>query len=307
LPPSPADPAWRLKAAVAFATLYLVWGSTYLAIRVGVATLPPALFAGARFLLAGVLLAAYALLAGQKLPRTRKEWRTIAVAAVLLLVCANGLVVWSEQWLASNLAALIAATTALWLAALGSLGARGHRLGRQTLAGLILGIFGVALLLVPDGRLPEGYLPAAIAMLAATVAWAAGSIYVRHARPATPPIMSAALQSLLAGAILTLIGLGSGELPRWVWTREAALAVLYLAVFGSCFAYAAYVWLLHEVSPAALGTYAYINPLVAVLLGAAWLGETLGSAQFAGMAVILAGVGLVSAASSRRAPVARQA
>jgi drug/metabolite transporter (DMT)-like permease len=306
LPHLPADAAWRLKVILAFTTLYLVWGSTYLAIRVGVTMLPPALFAGARFVIAGVLLAGYAHLAGQRLPRTRKEWRTIAVAAMLLLVCANGLVVWSEQWLASNLAALIAATTALWLAAIGALGARGHKLSRQTLFGLLLGILGVALLLLPDGRLPDGYLPAAMAMLAATVAWAAGSIYVKHARPSTPPIMSAALQSLLAGAVLSLIGLGSGELPRWVWTRESALAVLYLAVFGSCFAYAAYVWLLHEVSPAALGTYAYINPLIAVLLGAAWLGETLTSVQFAGMAVILAGVGLVSVASSRRAPAIRQ-
>jgi drug/metabolite transporter (DMT)-like permease len=302
LPHPSVDAAWRLKVILAFATLYLVWGSTYLAIRVGVSSLPPALFAGARFLLAGVLLAAYAHLAGQRLPRTRKEWRTIAVVGVLLLVCANGLVVWSEQWLASNLAALIAATTALWLAAIGALGVRGHKLSRQTLFGLLLGILGVALLLLPDGRLPDGYLPAAIAMLAATVAWAAGSIYVKHARPSTPPIMSAALQSLLAGAILSLIGLGSGELPRWVWTRESALAVLYLAVFGSCFAYAAYVWLLHEVSPAALGTYAYINPLIAVLLGWLLLDESLSTWQWVAMIVILAGVARVSTARAVAAP-----
>jgi drug/metabolite transporter (DMT)-like permease len=214
-------------------------------------------------------------------------------------------VVWSEQWLASNLAALIAATTALWLAAFGSLGARGHKLSRQTLFGLMLGILGVALLLVPDGRLDAHFLPGVVATLAATVAWAAGSIYVKRARPATPPIMSAALQSLVAGAILCLIGLGSGELPRWVWTQESALALLYLAVFGSCFAYAAYVWLLHEVSPSALGTYAYINPLIAVVLGWLLLGESLGSMQFAGMAVILTAVGLVSITSSRQPPVTR--
>jgi drug/metabolite transporter (DMT)-like permease len=159
--------------------------------------------------------------------------------------------------------------------------------------------------LVPDGRLDAHFLPGVVATLAATVAWAAGSIYVKRARPATPPIMSAALQSLVAGAILCLIGLGSGELPRWVWTQESALALLYLAVFGSCFAYAAYVWLLHEVSPAALGTYAYINPLIAVVLGWLLLGESLGSMQFAGMAVILTAVGLVSITSSRQPPVTR--
>jgi drug/metabolite transporter (DMT)-like permease len=290
LPHTPADAAWRLKAFLAFTTLYLVWGSTYLAIRVGVAQLPPALFAGARFVLAGVLLAVYARLAGQRLPRGRSEWRTIAVAGMLLLVCANGLVVWSEQWLTSNLAALIAATTALWLAAIGSLGARGHKLSRQSLLGLLLGILGVALLLLPDDRFGTDLWRGAAAMLAATVAWAAGSIYVKRARPATPPIMSAAMQSLLAGAILCAIELGTGELPRWAWTRESALALLYLAVFGSCFAYAAYVWLLHEVSPPVLGTYAYVNPLVAVLLGWLLLGESLNALQLAAMLVILAGV-----------------
>lgn len=305
MPHPPAVAARRLKIILAFTTLYLVWGSTYLAIRVGVATLPPALFAGVRFVIAGALLVAYARLAGQRLPRARDEWRTIAVASVLLLVCANGLVVWSEQWLASNLAALIAATTALWLAALGTLGTRGHKLSRQTLLGLVLGFLGVALLLLPDGRAGTGVLQGAAAMLAATLAWAAGSIYVKRARPTTPPIMSAALQSLLAGAILCLVGLGAGELPRWTWTRESALALLYLAVFGSCFAYAAYAWLLHEVSPPVLGTYAYINPLIAVVLGRLLLGESLGTMQFAGMTVILTGVGLVSIASSRQPPVTR--
>jgi drug/metabolite transporter (DMT)-like permease len=302
LPHPPADAAWRLKVILAFATLYLVWGSTYLAIRVGVATLPPALFAGARFVIAGVLLAAYARFAGQRLPRGRDEWRTIAMAGVLLLVCANGLVVWSEQWLTSNLAALIAATTALWLAAIGALGSRGHKLSRQSLLGLGLGILGVTLLLLPDDRLGIGLVQGTAAMLAATLAWAAGSIYVKRARPTTPPIMSAALQSLLAGAILCLIGLGTGELPRWVWSRESVFALLYLAVFGSCFAYAAYVWLLHEVSPPVLGTYAYINPLVAVVLGWLLLGESLNMPQMAAMFVILAGVVRVSTARAAAAP-----
>jgi drug/metabolite transporter (DMT)-like permease len=297
------DHDWRLKVVLAFTTVYFVWGSTYLAIRVGVTSLPPALFAGARFLAAGLLLALYARLARQAFPRRSSEWRTILVAAVFLLVGANGLVVWGEQWVPSNQAALLAASVALWLAGLGTLGRHGEPLSRQRLLGLALGFTGVVLLLFPrDGFILE-HLGAQLAILAAGLSWAAGSIYVKRARPSTPPLMSAAMQSLAAGVLLAGLGLGGGEAARWVWNREALLALAYLVVFGSCFAYAAYAWLLHEVSPSALGTYAYVNPAVAVVLGTWLLDETLNSAQFAGMAVILLGVVLVSLPT--RLPAAR--
>ncbi|MFP5350478.1 MAG: EamA family transporter, partial [Gammaproteobacteria bacterium] len=144
-----SDARLRLKIVTAFALVYLVWGSTYLAIRVGVLSLPPALFAGVRFLSAGLLLIAYARFAGQRWARGAREWRTIIVVGVLLLVGANGLVVWGEQWVASNLAALIVATTALWIAGLGTLGRDGERLTRGALWGLGLGFAGVVLLLQP--------------------------------------------------------------------------------------------------------------------------------------------------------------
>jgi drug/metabolite transporter (DMT)-like permease len=291
---------WRLRVALAFATVYVVWGSTYLAIRVGVQTLPPALFAGARFLAAGVLLALYARLAHQALPRAAGEWRTVLVAAVLLLVGANGLVVWGEQWVPSNQAALLAASVALWLAGFGTLGRNGEPLSARRLAGLVTGFAGVAVLVWPAGGFAFEQFGGQLAVLGAGLSWAAGSIYVKRAKPSTPPLMSAALQSLVAGVLLGAIGFGSGEAARWTWNREALLALAYLVVFGSCLAYGAYVWLLHEVSPAALGTYAYVNPAVAVVLGAWLLDETLNGAQLAGMAVILLGVVLVSLPSAAR-------
>jgi drug/metabolite transporter (DMT)-like permease len=289
-----SDPDWRLRVAIAFATVYFVWGSTYLAIRVGVLRLPPLLFAGTRFLAAGLLLAAYARLAHQRLPRSAREWRTVAVAAVFLLVGANGLVVWGEQWVPSNQAALLAAATALWLAGLGTLGTDGERLSVQRLIGLVTGFVGVAILVWPRRGFSIEHLGAQLAILAAGLSWAAGSIYIKRAKPVTPPLMSAAMQSLVAGALLTGAGLADGEAARWVWDRQALLALAYLVVFGSCLAYAAYVWLLHEVSPAALGTYAYVNPVVAVILGALILNESFSGAQFLGMLVVLFGVVLVS-------------
>ena len=288
------DRSWRLNVIAAFAIVYLVWGSTYLAIRVGVATLPPALFAGARFFAAGLLLAAYAYLSGQHLPRDRHEWKTITVVAVFLLVGANGLVVWGEQWVPSNQAALIASTVALWLAGLGALGPQGESISRRRLTGLFIGFVGVMLLMWPDDSFVLEHFSAQLAILLAALSWAAGSIYMRRRKPSTPPLMAAAMQSLVAGVLLGFIGFSAGEAGRWVWTGNATYALLYLIVFGSCLAYAAYIWLLHEVSPTALGTYAYVNPVVAVLLGGWLLGESLNAIQFAGMLVVLVGVVLVS-------------
>lgn len=297
-----SDARLRLKIVTAFALVYVVWGSTYLAIRIGVLSLPPALFAGVRFVSAGLLLTAYAHLTGQTWARGAREWQTIIVVGVLLLVGANGLVVWGEQWVASNLAALIVATTALWIAGLGTLGSQGQALTRGAVLGLALGFAGVALLLKPaDGFVTE-QLYGQLAILAASASWAAGSIYAKRRRPTTAPIMSAGLQSLAAGVILCTIGMALGEVERWRWSLEGVTALAYLIVFGSCIAYAAYVWLLHTVTPAALGTYAYVNPVVAVVLGAWLLDERLEPIQYLGMAVVLVGVVLVTMSRVRPAP-----
>lgn len=290
------DAAWRGKVIIAFAAVYIIWGSTYLAIRVGVQHLPPLLFAGVRFVVAGILLMLYARHRGQNFPRQLHEWRTITITAFFMLVAANGLVVWGEQWVPSNQAALIVATTALWLAGFGVLGPQGHRLGPRTVLGLAIGFFGAAMLLLPDRGFTLEHFWAQLGLLAACPLWAAGSMYAKRCQLTTQPLMIAAMQSLVAGIILSVFGIAGGETARWTWSVEAMASLLYLIVFGSCFAYAAYIWLLHEVSPAALGTYAYINPLVAVALGWWVLDETLSAEQMAGTVVILIGVLIVSIA-----------
>lgn len=286
---------WKVKAAVAFATVYVVWGSTYLAIRVGVQHLPPALFAGVRFVAAGVLLALYATLNGQAWPRTWREWKIVTIVGVFLLIGGNGLVVYGSQWIASNQAALIVASVALWIAGLGTLGRNGHPLSRQALVGLVTGLVGVGLLMRPAAEFAPHAVVGQVAILGAAFLWASGTIYARHMQPSTPPFMSAALQSLVAGALLCLIGLATGETDTWQWSWTGGVALLYLIVFGA-FAFAAYVWLMHEVTPAALGTYAYINPAIAVVLGWWLLDEELKMAQLLGMTTILLGVILVSTA-----------
>lgn len=291
-----SSPSSRTKIALAFATVYLVWGSTYLAIRVGVADLPPALFAGVRFVVSGVLLGAYARWTGMAFPRTLSDWKTIAVVGVLLLVGGNGLVVWGEQWIPSNQAALIVASTALWIAAFGTLGARGQTLDRPTLWGLVIGFLGVVLLLFPQrSGFSWEHLTAQLGIMLGALLWAGGSIYSKRRPSALPPLMAAAMQMLVGGLVLVMLGLVAGEVPHWQWTLQGVGALGYLILFGST-TYAVYIWLLHTVTPAQLGTYAYVNPAVAVLLGWWLLDERLHAWQWAGMLIILLGVTAVSRA-----------
>lgn len=294
-----------MQVAIAFAIVYLVWGSTYLAIRVGVQDLPPWLFAGVRFLAAAALMLAYAWLRGARLPAARRDWTTITVTALLMLVAGNGLVTWSEQWVESNQAALIVATSALWLAWIGTWGAHGERLNRLTLLGLGLGFGGVAVL-VGSGLSLQAAPPAAyVALSIAPLTWAAGSVWSRRAPVSCPPVMTAALQMLIAGVVMTAAGLLLGEAARWTPTPKSMAALAYLVVFGSCLAYGAYLWLVHEVPPARLGTYAYVNPAVAVVLGWWLLDEHLNTTQVLGTVIILAGVLLVTWASRKPAVSSR--
>ena len=295
----------RTAIAVNLALVYVIWGSTYLAIRWGVEATPPYLFASARFLAAGALLFLYVRQRGLAMPTRLAEWRTIAITGVLLLVGANGLVTWSEQWVASNQAALIVATAALWMAGLGSLGSKGERLGLLAWLGLLIGVAGVAVLVgegLMQSRAPNA---AYLALGISPILWAIGSIYGRRHPLSCPPLVTAAFQMLLAGVVMGLIGLAAGEGERWRWTTQSWYAWAYLVVLGSCVGYGAYYWLVHNTTPALLGTYAYVNPAVAVLIGWGLGGETLGATQWIGTGIILVGVVMVTLSQrpARRAPV----
>jgi len=283
----------------AFAVVYLVWGSTYLGIRVMVEHLPPFLSAGVRFLLAGTLMLGYVRWKQYRLPSTLKEFRSIAMVSAIMLVGANGLVTWSEQWVESNQAALIVATSALWIAWLGTIGAQGEAVSFKTYTGLMFGVGGVALL-VGEG-IELGHAPwfAYAALLVSPFLWALGSIVSKRRPIACAPFANAAAQTIVAGVILTTFGLLSGESARWAWEARSMWALAYLAVFGTCIAFGCFFWLVHQVTPAQLGTYAYVNPAIAVLLGGWLLDETLSTMQIAGTIVILGSVVIVSWTSSR--------
>lgn len=294
--------ARTLNLILAFAAVNLVWGSTYLALRLMVLSLPPALGAGVRFIVAGLIMLVYAYARGGRLPTQVRDWRNTTLTALLLLVAGNGLVTWAERWVESNQAALIVATSALWTAWFGTLGAKGERLGALTIAGLLLGFLGVAMLV--GGGLSGGLAPwyAYAALQLSPLLWSLGSIYSKRNPVALTPWMSVALQMLIAGVVLGAIGLAAGELPRWRWDDRVALGALaYLIVFGSCIAYGAYFWLVHEVSPARLATYAYVNPAIAVVLGWWWLDEHLKGLQILGTLVILLSVVAVTLGASRSA------
>lgn len=294
-PASPAEePRLRLKIVAAFATIYLVWGSTFLAIRIGVRQLPPFLFGGLRFLLAGTLLAAVAVMLRERFPRGAREWRLLLLFSLLMITFSNGISTVALQHVASNQGALLASSSALWIAALGALGSRGHTLSVRSLLGVLCGFVGVALLLWPHGPVSLGHLGWQSLILVGSLSWAIGTILYRDTVLGVGPIAFNAVMMLFGGSWLVLAGLATGELPRWQWRPGALLAMLYLAVFGSALAYTAYSWLLKRVPADRVGTFAYVNPAVATVLGWAVLGESLGPLQVAGMVVVLLGVALVT-------------
>jgi drug/metabolite transporter (DMT)-like permease len=290
----PEDPRLRLKIVVAFATIYLVWGSTFLAIRIGVRQLPPLLFGGFRFLLAGTLLAAVALMLRERFPRGAREWRLLLLFSLLMITFSNGISTVALQHVASNHGALLASSSALWIAALGALGPRGHALTLRGSLGLLCGLVGVALLLWPQGPVSLGHLGWQSLILVGSLSWAVGTILYRDTALGVGPVAFNAVMMLLGGTWLVLGGLATGELPHWEWRPGGLLAMLYLAVFGSALAYTAYSWLLKRVPADRVGTFAYVNPAVAAVLGWAVLGESLGALQLAGMLVVLLGVALVT-------------
>jgi drug/metabolite transporter (DMT)-like permease len=290
----PEDPRLRLKIVVAFATIYLVWGSTFLAIRIGVRQLPPLLFGGFRFLLAGTLLAAVALMLRERFPRGAREWRLLLLFSLLMITFSNGISTVALQHVASNHGALLASSSALWIAALGALGPRGHALTLRGSLGLLCGLVGVALLLWPQGPVSLGHLGWQSLILVGSLSWAVGTILYRDTALSVGPVAFNAVMMLLGGSWLVLGGLATGELPRWEWRPGGIAAMVYLAVFGSALAYTAYSWLLKRVPADRVGTFAYVNPAVAAVLGWAVLGESLGALQLAGMLVVLLGVALVT-------------
>jgi drug/metabolite transporter (DMT)-like permease len=293
------SPERGAKLVGAFAVIYLVWGSTFLVTRIGVLEMPPLLFAAGRFTLAGALLVAAALARSERLPATRREWLHAGVFAVLMVPASNGLSTVAVRHVPSNEAALLAAGSALWLAGLGALGPRGHTLTARSIVGLALGFAGVVLLVWPQESAPPGHLGWRGLLLVSSMNFAIASILYRDAKLSVGPIAFNGVIMLLGAAILAVAGLATGEPAEWHWSAVGVGAMLYLALFGSALAYSAYTWLLKRAPADRVGTFAYVNPAIATVLGWAVLGEALSRGQLIGVLVILAGVALVSLSSGR--------
>ncbi len=309
---TPVPPPARSLILGAFAIVYVVWGSTYLAMRIAVHTLPPFLLAGVRFLGAGALLVGWAH-RRRPYPRlSRAHLREGALAGLLLLVGGNGGVVWAVQVVPSGLAALMVAAVPVWLVLLTWM-LEGTRPGWLLIAGVCLGLVGVGLLLGPglvSSLQSHGTIPplAGLVLLLAGLSWAAGSLRARHAPPVPGhPAVTSGLQMVSGGLVLLLLGVATGEPARLSsttisWASVAALA--YLLVFGSLIAYSAFAWLLRVAPPAQVATYAYVNPVIAVLLGWALGGEPITAGIALAAAVILGAVVLVTRGSAVKTPPA---
>lgn len=294
------DPHHRLKLIAAFGIIYLFWGSTFLAIRLGVRNLPPLLFGAGRSFIASGLLLAVAIVLKERFPRTAREWGYIVFLSLLLITFSNGCSTTAIKHIPSNEAALLTASLALWLAALGSIGPHGHRLNVRSIVGLLLGLVGVALLVWPSDAMPSGHLGWQLLVIVGGFSWAVGSILFRNASLPVGPLAFNALIMLFGASGLFIGGVAFGELPQWHWDPRGMAAMLYLALFGSALAYTAYAWLIKRAPTDRVATFAYVNPAIATALGWAVLGETLGPLQITGCVVILLAVALVTM-SSRRA------
>jgi drug/metabolite transporter (DMT)-like permease len=299
---------WRRMLSLqglAFAAVYVIWGSTYLAIRVGVESIPPLLLAGSRSFIAGGVLLAWLVARGARRPSAH-EWRNATVAGLLMLAGGNGLVTLAEQHVPSNLAALIIAGTPAYLVLLDWWRPEGVRPTRRALFGILLGSLGLVLLVRPGG---EGLAPnhwyGVAALVVAGWCWAAGTLYSRY-RPQHPSSAVAGAQQMIAGGTAMLVvGCGRGELAELELARisSASLAALaYLTVFGSLVAFSAYSWLIPRTSPAQLSTTAYVNPVVALVLGWLVLDEGLHPVSLAGAALIVGAV-MIMLARNRPPPL----
>ncbi len=296
----------RLKIWIALLTIYLVWGSTYLAIRYAVETLPPFLMAGTRFLIAGTILYAWRRLAGDPAP-TRGQWLRASIIGLLMLLGGNGLLSLAEQHVASGIAALIIGSVPLWMTTIEALRPGGVRPNGLGIVGLVIGFGGIALLVAPSllSGDPLQSQPLGILMLlGASLFWSLGSIYSRTASLPDSTLLSTAMEMLAGAAGLYLVGAFAGEWSRLALadvTARSWFSLLYLVVFGSMVGFTAYAWLLRAAPVSLVATYAYVNPLVAILLGSLLAQESLAAHELLSAAIIIGSVVLINA-SRRRKP-----
>jgi drug/metabolite transporter (DMT)-like permease len=290
----------KLRIWAALGAVYLIWGSTYLAIRFAIETMPPFLMGGVRFLIAGAVLFAVRRLLGDKLP-SRSEWRSAGIVGLFLLTGGNGCVVFAEQWVPSSLTALLLATTPLWIVLIDWLRPGGHRPTGRALLGVLVGFGGVALLIGP-GEIAVGgrmELVGALVVVLGALLWAIGSLYGRGAALPSSPLLGTSMEMLVGGGGLLILGTVAGQWNQFdpaAFSTKSMAAFIYLIVFGAWIAYSAYVWLLKNAPTPLVATYAYVNPVVAIALGSVLAGEAITPRTVLAAAIILGAVVLTTSA-----------
>lgn len=293
----------RLKLILAFAAVYLIWGSTYLGIRIAIESIPPFLMAGSRFVVAGTLLYAWTRLRGEP-PPTGVHWKSAAIIGLMLLLVGNGALSWAEQMIPSGIAALIVAISPVWFVTLEWMQG-GTRPSAGVGIGLLLGTAGIMVLIDPAdlvGGVDVDIL-GAVVLLLASVCWAAGSIYSRRATLPSSPMLATGMEMLAGGAALLLLSALSGEIRSFqisAVTSRSFLAVVYLTIFGSLVGFTSYIWLLRATTPALASTYAYVNPIVAVLIGWLVADEALNGHIAVSAVLIVGAVAAITALGTRR-------
>jgi drug/metabolite transporter (DMT)-like permease len=296
--PKILQPTW--KTLLAFAIIYFVWGSTFFAIRVGVEQVPPLLFAAMRFLVAGLILYGFMVARGESSP-TRRQWASACVLALLIFVFDYGLLFWAEKRVPSGVAAVMMATIPVFIALSEVAFLRTQKLTVRLTCALLLGVVGVAVLV--SHSLNLGGTPidsvGALALIVASVSWSIATVLTRKLPLPQSKVMSAGAQTLAGGVMLSLLAAALGELRQFhpsTISRGAWLSLLYLIVAGSIVGFTAYVWLIHHESPTKVGTYAYVNPVVAVLVGYFLGGEALGIRTVLGTICVLISVVVITTA-----------
>jgi len=304
----PRPATWKIL--LAFAIIYFVWGSTFLAIRVGVREVPPLILAAIRFSIAGLALYAWISARGEKQP-TAREWRSASLLGLVIFVFDYGLLFWSEQRVPSGVAAVMLATIPVFMALSEIIFLRTQRLTLRLVVALLIGIFGVAVLMAHSlnlGGAPVDKL-GALALIFASISWSIASIFSRKLPLPPSKLMSSAAQMLTGGALLTILAAALGEFHNFhpaVVSRAVWLSLLYLIVAGSIIGFTAYVWLLHHESPTKVGTYAYVNPIVAVLVGYFLGGEELTTRTILGSLCILVSVIVITTMPAKKPAAAAQ-
>jgi len=307
MPPAPTPRPARWKTLLAFAIIYFVWGSTFLAIRIGVHEVPPLLLAGVRFFAAGIVLYAWMRATGTASP-TRREWASVTLLAVLIFLVDYGLVFWAEQRVPSGLTAVMLATIPVFTALAEIIILRTQRLTFRLGIALLVGLAGVAVLVSHSVSFGDAPIEksGALALVVGAISWSLASVLSRKLSLPQSKIMSSGAQMLIGGILLLLAAAMFGEF-RGFHAREVSprawLALLFLIVAGSIIAFTAYVWLIHHESPTKVGTYAYVNPVIAVLLGYFLAGEALGARTLLGTFLVLVSVVVITTTPKQKAEI----